>query len=349
MMPRRRARAGVALGGAMRRSFGFVLVTVLLLAGCGDAKSRAEKAADAAWEAYMKAAGPREQLAVAREFLSRYPDSEETAGMAGAAVHLLVEPLAAPAEADALLVELLGEARGEKVRRDLLELRLEPLGHLGRRGDLAAVVAEMAALKPLGYSDNTAVAEAARDGGAWELALDHADAALAQSGEDALRSEPAAAKLSDEQVRQRANARRAATLALKGWALANLGRGSEALATFDEADTHDKKLYAGNSDALVGSYRGRTLLRLSRPAEALEALARDALFGNDEEALATMRAAYRATRGGEVGCDDYLWETRLSLARPAADFTLPDYAGKATTFSTLRNGEIALLAFWFPT
>ena len=37
------------------------------------------------------------------------------------------------------------------------------------------------------------------------------------------------------------------------------------------------------------------------------------------------------------------------MARVADDFTLPDYGGTPHAFAQLRNGEVTLLSFWFPT
>jgi len=73
-----------------------------------------------------------------------------------------------------------------------------------------------------------------------------------------------------------------------------------------------------------------------------------ALYGGDREAREVLRARFTAAGTG-ADFDAYLGQARQRLARPVDDFTLPDYDGATHRFSNLRNGEVALLAFWFPT
>ena len=95
-------------------------------------------------------------------------------------------------------------------------------------------------------------------------------------------------------------------------------------------------------------YWARTLLKQGKVAEAVDLLAPNALFGGDKEAMEVMEEAWVA-QGAKGDLQAHLDELRVSKAVPAPDFTLADYEGRPHTFSTLRNGEVTLLAFWFPT
>jgi len=156
-------------------------------------------------------------------------------------------------------------------------------------------------------------------------------------------------KLSEQRVADGARRRRVGALAAKGWALANLGRLDEALPVLTEAHTTDFRGYMGNSESEAGSYLGRALAMSGRRDEAERVLVVEALYGDDAAARDTLRSGFTGARGSDEGFDAYLDEARMRLARVVDDFTLPDYEGRPRSFSQLRNGEVTLLSFWFPT
>ena len=106
--------------------------------------------------------------------------------------------------------------------------------------------------------------------------------------------------------------------------------------------------FVGVPHTPLNLYAGEAALRQGDLSRAEELLAPDAVMAGDDTALAALRRTYVQRTGSESGFDEYLWATRLKLARPAADFTLPSYGGEAVTLAS-RQGKVLLLAFWFPT
>lgn len=336
-------------GTRVPRTLAVLALVPIALASCGRAKPPAGEAHAAAEKAYRAAATPAEKVAILREFLATYPESEHTLDALRPAVYYLVERLDAAAEAEALVRDLLEQVQAPAIRREVLLARLEPLAALGDAATLATTVAAAIDIAPLDYAENDDAVDAALRATAWPLALERAEAGLLQAGPDAVRADFPDRTFTDDEIREAVARRWAAMLAGKGWALANLERPDEALAALAEAAEHDTPEFTGDSANRIGSYRGRILLRLGRHREALQALAADALFGGDEDALTAMREAYVALHGGDTGLDAYLWSTRLAAAPRVPDFELPDYQGRPRAFSSLRGGEVTLLAFWFPT
>jgi len=325
------------------------LIIPLLLTGCARSRPSAEEAYTASRKTYDEAKSPEEKVAVWREFLASYPESEHTMSALRPTVYYLVERLDAPEEADALVVDLLESVKGPELRRQVLLQRLQPLAALGNAAELAATVERVAGIELLSFSENSDVVEAALDADAWQLAVDRTEIGLGQANAETYRADYPDREFSDDEVRDAVERRLAGMLAAKGWALANLDRPDEGLAALAEAATHDTLQFTGESSNRIGSYRGQILHRLGRDAEAIDALAADALYGDDEEAVDAMRAAYEALHGSDDGFEDFVWSTRLAIAARVVDFTLPDYQGREHTFSSLRGGDVTLLAFWFPT
>ena len=72
-------------------------------------------------------------------------------------------------------------------------------------------------------------------------------------------------------------------------------------------------------------------------------------MGSDHDAMDALREAYAAKKGDEDGFDEWMWSQREALAKPVDGFSLADYEGATHDFSTLSDGKVTLLAFWFPT
>ena len=335
----------------MRRALTIVLVLAALasLTSCKSAKERVE-AAYASWDTTMeKAASDAEKAAAAKAFLAAFPDTEHTREVAGAAVELLTGPLDDPAGADALLADLATRVKTPDTVTALRGMRLGTLAALDHVDALRAAVAEYTAGRELKYGDHQRVFDAAVECGAWDLALAHAEQALPLSTPEAYRADNEKRKPTEQRVADSARRRKVGALAAKGWALASLGRVDEALPVLTEAHDADFRGYMGNSESPAGSYLGRALLAANRHDEATRVLAVEALYGGDAAALDALRKTFTLARGSDAGFDAYLEETRQRMARVADDFTLPDYEGTPHTFAQLRNGEVTLLSFWFPT
>jgi tetratricopeptide (TPR) repeat protein len=296
-----------------------------------------------------EAAGDAEKVAAAKAFLARFPDTEHTREVAAAAVGLLSGPLADPAGADAFLLELTQRVNTPETRTALLGMRLGTLAGRKDAAGLRAAVAEYTAGRELGYDDHARVFAAALECGDWDLAITHAEAALPFATPEAYRADNEKRKPSEQRVADFARRRKVGALAAMGWAMANQGRLEQALPLLAEAHDTDFHGYMGNTESRAGSYLGRALAMAGRHDEAERPLAVAALYGGDAAARDALRARFAATRGTEDGFEAWLGEARRRLARPVEDFTLTDYEGTPRTFSQLRNGEVTLLTFWFPT
>lgn len=337
-------------GGEVKRARNVALVALAALAAWSCRRSaRVDEAYEAADAAYEKAATAEEKVAVWEAFLSRYPATEHTTDAVQTVVYHLGHELRRPAEADDFVRRALPGIRNSERRREVSFERLALLAELGRTDELRTLAAELSASRALTYREAVAIADAASSAGAWDLALASYRTALPFATEAAFRAENAGAKLSDDRVERSVRRRQASVYTGIGWAESNLGRVNDALQWFANARRVDLTRYLGNTDSRLGLYQGRTLLAAGRVDEALTVLALEALFGGEAEAMDALRQAYAAKTGGSEGFEAFLAHEREHLARPAAEFVLPDYDGTPHAFSDLRNGEVALLAFWFPT
>jgi tetratricopeptide (TPR) repeat protein len=302
------------------------------------------------WDAAIAEADTNaDKVAATRSFLDRFPDSTHTADAAETLAYVLGEEMGKPGEADAYLQKLYDRVTAAETRTEILGLRLAMLGKLKDGARLRQAAEEYLRGREPKFRDRSTIAGAALDAGEWDLALSTAEAALPLASPDVVSADNPKRKLSEQRLADTARRRKVEMLGVKGWALANLGRTEDALAVLREAYDEDFHGYMGNTESSAGSYLGRALEMAGRHAEADAPLAVAALYGGDEEARKTLRARYPTTTVGDQALDAFLAEERTKLARVAADFTLPDYAGAPHAFSTLRNGEVTLLSFWFPT
>jgi tetratricopeptide (TPR) repeat protein len=324
------------------------LGAVLVLSNCGGAE-KVERAYEAATKAAEKAATSQEKVAVWQAFLARYPNSERTVEVARTVVEYLAEELDRPEEADRFLVALLPRISNSERRRDVAFQRLPLLARLQRGEELRQLADELSLGRALTFAEAVTIAEAARRAGVWEVALQHYRQALPFATAKAYRAEQAGAPLSEDRLERAVRRRQAKVFTGLGWAEQNLGHTDRALRWFAQARSCDLLRFLGNTDSELGLLEGKTLLAAGKIDRALAVLAPEALFGDDPEALQVCRQAYVAKYGTEEGFEAFLARERERLARPAPDFTLPDYAGKEHTFSALSAGRVTLLAFWFPT
>jgi hypothetical protein len=324
-----------------------LLVSVLTGIACKGGGA----AADKAWDAIDlgKVDGARAKVDVLKGFLQKHPDSTHTEDAVGDVVHYLDEVLNAPQEADELLASLLGKVKDPGRRLAVQVARAGVLAKLGKVEELRALAAEISRGGALTYDQSFDVADAAVTVNAWPEALTLLDKASQLSTPEAFRAENPDRTYPEERVQRMVRWRKADVAALQGWALANSGKVAEALEVLNGARDADLKLYLGNSGTRLGGLYGRTLLLAGHTEEALKALAPEAIFGDDPEVIAAFKTAYLGTHGSEVGLDEYVEATRTTLARQVDDFELADYAGVKHRLSELRNGEVTLLAFWFPT
>ncbi len=285
----------------------------------------------------------------ARRFLDRFPDTAHTLRVASSAVHDLAGGLGDLAGADDFLVALLDEVETPETRKALTRMRLGLLAGRKDHDGLRAVAAELAGGAGTGFGDHETVLAAAVEGEDWPLALEHADRALALATVEALRAELAGRPMRDEVVASVVRRRRVAALGGRGWALANTGRLEDGVAALREAHEADDRGYMGDSDQQTGRYLGQALARAGRREEAIDLLAIEALFGNDEDAASALKRLWLEGGGREDGWEAWLHGERLRRSRTLEDALLSDYSGVPRSLSAMRNGEVTLLVFWTPT
>lgn len=322
---------------------------ILLLAGCADDPGlTAEEAYQVAREAYYEAETPEEKARIAEEYLASWPDSERAPGLAEALLYYRGEELDDPEGAYRIVSEVLTHVEDPE-RRFAIGMALVPVAHeVGEPLDPASLAAELAAYRPLTFTEHMDVVDAAEEIDAWRTARDHASDALGLATPEAWRADYPEQEADAAEVAERARKRRAAALAHLGWAQHHLGETDEALATFASAEAVTDTNYVGIPETPLGSYWGRALVDVGRPGEALEKLAPDAVMGGDEDARAALRRAFEATRPDDDDFTEYLWSLRERFAPPVDEFTLTDYDGEQVSLSDF-NGQVVMLAFWFPT
>ena len=187
------------------------------------------------------------------------------------------------------------------------------------------------------------------EAGDWELALKQVDVALTLATEEAFKADYPNLELSEERIQRAAERRKAGSLTVKGWTLANLGRVDEGMAAFEEAETVTRFNYIGATENDLNRYWARTYHHEGRSDKALELLIPEAVYGGDEEARALLEEIFLVDGGEAEDFERYLESLRQEHARTVDDFALPTYEGKEINLADLRRDKVVMLVFWFPT
>jgi len=337
-----------------------VCLVVVVAGGCGqraedDAKAAAgseqdlsavEKAAEKAEEAINAAETPEAKLAVALDFLDRYPVSEDTGtGFLDSAVYWLVEDLDRPEEAYELVEGILSQVEDPDTKLEV-QMNLAILhSKTGRTEELEELALVMAREHDFQYTDYYQVMEMATKAEAWELAIDQADASLALATPEAFQAQYP--DMTAEESEKGGRRRVAFSSGYKGWAQANLGRTEEAVATFAEAAPNTSYSFLGADETPLHLFWGKTLLLQGDAEGALEKLAVEAIHG-DAEASEIYSQAWIAANGSEAGLEERLWTLREENAKSLPEFTLTDYDGNSLESSGFA-GDVMVVVAWHPT
>ena len=326
-------------------------LALLLVAGCAQAPPADEASGEAfeqLRERYMEAETAEEKADMAREYLEQHPDTEHSAGVADAYLYHRSHELEQPQEAWDFVASVRDRAEDPEVRFSLGMTLAEYAEEASRTIDLESVVAELAAERELRFTERADVVEAAVDREQWGLAVDQAEAGLAQATPEAYLADYPDRDFTREEAEQRARHRKAMMLAPLGWAQYQLGRVEEGMDSFRRADAFTETNYVGVPQTPLNVYRGRAELQRGNAERAMELLAVDAVFGDREDARDALRQAWAAARGDEGSFEEWLWSERQRLARRVDDVTLPRYDGQEFSLASLED-KVVLLAFWFPT
>lgn len=337
----------------------FLVAVALLLAlglmiGCSkQAPEDAVDPVEQAWEdlnaTYNELETATEKTELFEAFMREYPGSEHVGQLAGAVAYYRGEELDDPAGAYAILAETLAENTDPEVRYEIGTSMFPLAMELGESMDLGAVAEELAATRPLTFSEMIDVADLALDRDQWQLGATYAEAALDRATPEAFLADYPDDDFTAEEAAAKADRRRVMSLADLGWALWNMGETDEATSAFEGAEPLKTVTYVGAADTPIDLYRGQAMLAAGDAFAAMEVLAPGAIMGSDDDAMSTLREAYVAEKGSEEGFDDWMWSKREELAREVDTFTLADYEGNTQDFAALADGKVTLLAFWFPT
>ena len=331
-----------------------LLVALGLMAGC--AKEAPEEAVDPieqAWTDFRAEYGEAEtteaKIPLVEAFIREHPDTDYAGRLAGAVAYYQGHEMEDPEGAYALLGETLAKNTDPDARFQI-GMAMFPLAmELGESMDLGAVADELAGARELDFGEMIDVADTAVAHDQWEIGAKWAEAAMTKATPDAYATDYPDDDYTEAELVSRADRRRGMVLADLGWALFNLDRTEEAMATFEQAVPIKTVNYVGAADTPLDLYRGKAMLATGDAAKAMEILAPSAIMGSDHDAASAVREAYIAAKGNDDGFDEWTWSERIALAKPVDTFTLADYEGNDQDFSALSDGKVTLLAFWFPT
>ena len=332
----------------------------MILGGCGggpdtvaggendvaeETRSALEIETDAFWDALEASENSEEQVALAREFLDEHPGSEHTGDVLSSLIGSLVDELGREDEAYEIFTEALARVSDPEARFEAQKQMAVLHAKTGRIEELGALALALEEEYELEFTDYLEFMETAIEAEAWELAIQQSDASLVLANADAFRAQWPDIEAEDAEAWGRR--REAFSAAHKGWALENLGFHEEALQTF--ADNADKTTFSflGVDDTPLHLRWGMSLVRQGRPEEAMELLAREALYGT-AEAREAFAEAWALGRGSVAGLEEHLWSLRQSLAVQLPRFALTDYEGRTVDTADFA-GKVILVAAWFPT
>jgi hypothetical protein len=344
----------------MFRRLMMLAFTVIALAGCGgdgnggdraaekkDAKTAKEIYADLA-EARRDLETTEEKLAVTKNFLSEYPESEVTARALDAVLYYQGEALGDLEGAITYAEGLRDRVTNAEILTAVDKVMIPWYGQAGKKEKMLSVADRLAAANALGFNDHWNVIEAAGDADDWELVRAYCEKARPVATAEAYRADYPNGEFTEDEVAQAADNRLGMILVMEGWARANQGEIDAALDELAKADGLVRHSYVGTADYDLDTYRARTLMMARDFEKAIDQFAREALVMGNAEALTGMKEAYAALHGDTVGFTDYAATLHRSVAKTVQDFQLSDYEEKPRRFSNLR-GDVTLLAFWFPT
>jgi tetratricopeptide (TPR) repeat protein len=331
-----------------------LIVLLGLMGACSkEAPEDAVDPMEQAWAELREAVGEletaEEKMPLIETFMREHPDTEYSGMLAGAVAYYQGREMEDPEGALALLDETLAKNTDPEARYQIGMAMFPLSAELGQPTDLGAVAQELAATRELKFTEMIDVADTAIDHDQWDVGATYAEMALAKATPEAFLADYPDDDYTQEEAAAKAVRRQAMGLADLGWAQWNLGLTDEAMATFEQASAHRTVDYLGVADTPVDLYHGKAMLAAENPDRAMELLAPDAVMASNSKAMHALKEAYVASKGGEDGFKDWIWSERQRLARNVDDFALADYEGVSHDFSALSDGQVTLLAFWFPT
>lgn len=331
----------------------FAAGLVILLGLLGACSQEGEVDVDQEWADFRAAYGELEatedKIELIESFVRKHPDTKYAGMLAGGVAYYRGEEMGDPGGALALLDATLDLNTDPEARFQIATAMFPLSAKLGEPMDLDVVAQELAATRPLDFGEMIDIADMAVEHEQWEVSAKYAEAALGKATPEAFLADYPDDDFTAEEAAAKADRRKVMSLANIGWANWNLGNTDAATAAFDEAAPLSTANYLGAADTSIDVYRGKAMVAAGDHEKAMETLAPSAIMGPNEDAMDALKEAYVAINESDEGFDEFLWSERQGLARTVDDFTLADYEGTDHEFSTLSDGKVTLLAFWFPT
>lgn len=323
------------------------LLAAMIAAVPAFSQGETEAKIDSMMAAYDGAKDAQAKLALVREALSAYPESQYTASLLDMAREHCAE-LEQMDEFIRLANEVRGRVEGADAKKSIDRTLIAAFGEMK---DVARL--DETAARYIGESEEKFnlfydLVRAYTDAGAWSPVLQYAERAGRFASAEAFKKDYPDRKMSDEDLAQRGRNRQGLVLTYTGWAKANTGRPEEALKDFEAADALTTRAYMGYSDGKLDYFWGTTLAGDGKLDAALSRLAPLALFLEDEESRNAMKDAYVKKNGSDAGYDAFLKEQRMKHSRAIDDFTLARYDSTMLSLSSFK-GKVLLVSFWFPT
>jgi hypothetical protein len=329
-----------------------LVVLVALTGGCAKQEEKQDQAVtayDALKSAWTEAENAEAKVALATDYLARFPDTEHSGRMASSIVYYQGHEMKDPQGAWDVVSVALSQIKDPERRFEVGMEALTLSDSVDVPLDIATLADDLGAVRPLTFDENEQVAVTALDLGEWMVADQHALGALELATPKQVRADSPNREFTDDEVAMRVRLRQASAMTYDGWALFNMGDPELAMNRFAAADAVGSVTYLGVPNTPLYQYWGRAALAQGDVDRAIELLSMETVFGEDGSAAEPyLREAYVAKNGSEAGFDEFLWSSRSKMAKVADDFELLDYQGNPRSLSE-TNGKVTLLAFWFPT
>jgi hypothetical protein len=296
---------------------------------------------------FQAATTPAEKLALCQDFLAKFPAHRYSLYILENALESCLE-LNQPAGFFPLADSVLGAAATPAARRGAQVVMAKAYAKTGELDKVRALVGEISGAGATfdNYQNLFPILAEVR---MWpEIALCVSKAAPLANAE-AIQKEYPNRQFTPADLERRARGREGVLLLSGGWAKANTGARTDALADFQAADAKITRNFMGVCLEPLDLFWGRTLLMDGRADAAIDRLARQVLFGGEPEHRAVLQEAYLMRGGDAAGFEAFVESLRPKFARPMTDFTLPGYDGKEVGFAAHTKDKVVLLTFWFPT
>lgn len=342
----------------MRTLLAGLILSAFVVAGCGDGEQGNESAArrvttaDDAYEEVLKKRkvmdSMDERLALTREFLAEFPESEHTARAVDAVFYYLAEQRGDTSGAIAYAETIRDRIDDPDIAQAVDRVMVGLYAKAGMAGKMAILADRLAEAGALDFDDHWNVVEGAVKAEDWRLVRDYCARAREMANAEGCKADEPNREFSEEELSDAVNNRVGMLLVKEAWARANQGDTGAALADFARADKLIPRYYFDIPEYGLNVHWARTLIMEGKFESAIERLATDGLVMRNESAMAALEAAYVGLHGDRSGFEAYTAELHHRVARTIDDFEMPDYAGVRRRFSDLR-ADVTLLAFWFPT